>query len=195
MAVTATDLHTLNVTSPLRKFFYTSTGEAMATIIAANYFTAASLTGSGTTGMLRTNDLVYIKASDGDGTFKVGSNGTTAALIPVGWVNVFKSHTTSGALNTFGTNSIETTVGVNFTIPAPNETGQMFMIIQRLASTTFTFTSTGSVSGDTDTVLTMDALDDVATLMAVSTSKWIQIAVAGGTVGTTNTSSVFHPTS
>src|SRR3990167_795270 len=195
MAVTATDLHNTSVNAHLRTFFYNSTGEAMATIIAANYFTSASLTGSGTTGMLKSGDRVFIKASDGDGTFKVSSNGTTAALIPVGWVNVFKSHTTSGTLNTFGTNSIETTVGVNFTIPAPNETGQMFMIIQRLASTTFTFTSTGSVSGDTDTVLTMDALDDVAMLMAVSTSKWIQVAVAGGTVGTTNTSTVAHATS
>ena len=195
MAVTATNLHNLTVTSPLRQFFYTSTGEAMSTIIAANYFTAASLTGSGTTGMLKAGDLVYIKASDGDGTFKVSSNGTTAALIPVGWVNTFTTHSTSGAVNTFGTNYIGTTVGVNFTVGVPQETGQMFRIICGLGSTTFTFTTTGSISGDTDTVMTFDALDDTALLMAVSTSKWIQVGVAGGTAGTTNTSSVFHATS
>ena len=195
MAVTATNLHNLNVTSPLRQFFYTSTGEAMATIVAADYFTAASLTGSGTTGMLRSGDRVFIKASDGEGTFKVSSNGTTAALIPVGLVDVFKTHTSSGAVNTFGTNYIGTTVGVNFTVGVPQEAGQTFRIICGLGSTTFTFTTTGSISGDTDTVMTMDTLDDVALLMAVSTSKWIQVAVAGVTAGTTNTSTLAHGTS
>ena len=195
MAVTATNLHNLNVTSPLREFFYTSTGEAMATIVAANYFTAASLTGSGTTGMLRSGDYVKIKASDGDGTFKVSSNGTTAALIPVGWVNTFTTVSSSGALNAFGTNYISATGNINFTLEVPSETNQMVRIIQGSASTSLTITTTGSVSGDSDTVLTLNGLDDVALLMAVSTSKWIQASVAGGTAGTTNTSSVFHGTS
>ena len=194
MAVTATNLHNLSVTSPLRQFFYTSTGEAMSTIVAANYFTAASLTGSGTTGMLKANDLVYIKASDGDGTFKVGSNGTTAALIPVGWVNTFTTQATSGAINAFGTNYMSATGDVNYTLAVPQETGQMVRIIQGTTASN-TFTTTGSISGDTDTVMTLNTLDDCALLVAVSTSKWIQVAVAGATVGTTNTSSVFHGTS
>lgn len=194
MAVTATNLHNLNVTSPLRQFFYTSTGEAMATIVAANYFTAASLTGSGTTGMLKTGDLVYIKASDGDGTFKIGASGTTAALIPVGWVNTFVTQASSGALNAFGTNYLTSTANVNYTLTVPAETNQMVRIING-NSTGHTVTTTGSLSGDTDTVLTLNGLDDVALLIAISTSKWIQASVAGATVGTTNTSSVFHATS
>ena len=195
MAVTATKIHNLNVTSPLREFFYTSTGEAMSTIVAANYFTAASLTGSGTTGMLRSGDYVKIKASDGDGTFKVGSNGTTAALIPNGWVNTFTTFSSSGALNAFGTNYISSTQNPNYTLEVPSETNQMVRIILGTASTGITITTTGSVSGDTDTVLTLNGLDDVALLIAVSTSKWIQASVAGATAGTTNTSSVFHATS
>lgn len=191
MAVTATNLHQFDVSSPFRKFFYTSTGEAMSTIVAANYFTAASLTN----GMLKAGDFVFIKASDGDGTFKVGSNGTTAALVPVGLVNTFTTQASTGALNAFGTNYISATGNVNFTLEVPSVTGQMVTIIQGSASTSITVTTTGSISGDTDTVLTLNGLDDVAILMAVSTSKWIQIAVAGATAGTTNTSSVFHATS
>ena len=191
MAVTATNLHTLDVTSPLRQFFYTSTGEAMSTIIAANYFTVASLTN----GMLKAGYLVSIKASDGDGTFKVGASGSTAALIPVGWVNTFTTQATTGALNAFGTNYISATGNVNFTLEVPTETGQMARLIQGSASTSITITTTGSISGDTDTVLTLNGLDDTALLLAVSTSKWIQVSVAGATAGTTNTSSVFHGTS
>lgn len=191
MAVTATNLHGKFVSDPIREFFYDSTGEAMSTIVAANYFTVASLTGNA----LKSGDRVFIKASDGDGWFKVSSNGTTAALIPVGWVNTFTTQASTGALNAFGTNYISATGNVNFTLEVPSEAGQMVRIVQGSASTSITITTTGSISGDTDTVMTLNALDDTALLLAVSLTKWVQVSVAGGTAGTTNTSSVFHATS
>lgn len=192
MPFTASGLHQKPYHGVYKEFVYTSTGEAMATIVAANYFPSTSYVSD----MLASSDRIYIYASDGEGQFRVGSNGTTGgALIPVGWIDTVTTQASTGALNPWGVNVITATGNVNFTLTQPLVAGQMVRILQNSGSTSITITSTGGVSADTDTVLTLDGDGESATLFALNTTKWLQVAVTGVTVGTTNTSTVLHATS
>lgn len=195
MAVTATNLHCVNVTGFRKEFEYDSTGEAMATIVAANYFTAASLTN----GMLKENDRVKIYASDGQGVFKVTSNGTTAALVPDGLIKTVTAHSsTATTLNGFGTNLIATTQSLTFLVPAPASAGDM-VVYQIDASSTGTaiLSSTGATildgNGSTNGAITLAGKGDAVLLEAVSTSIWSQRAVMGTVDGTSITAKVWQP--
>ena len=195
MAVTAANLHNVSVTDFARFFEYNSTGEAMATIIAANYFTVASLTGN----MLKANDRVKIYASDGVGVFKVSSNGSTAALQPDGPVKTVSAHSsTATTLNGFGTNLIATTQSLTFLVPAPASVGDL-VTYQIDASSTGTaiLSSTGATildgNGSTNGAITLAGKGDAVTLEAVSTSIWSQRAVMGTVDGTSITAKVWQP--
>lgn len=196
MAVTATNLHCVKVTGFHKEFMYDSTGEAMSTIVAANYFTAASLTN----GMLKENDRVTIFASDGNGTFKVTSNGTTAALIPDGPIKTVTSIASTGtALNPFGVNYISCTGSLNYTLTPPGSIGDRVTAILTGASTgTATITTTGAIldpNGTTNTVITLADGGDGVTLEAMTTSIWAQVAAVGTVDGTSITAKVWQPSS
>lgn len=197
MAVTATNLHCVKVTDFNRHFEYNSTGETMATIVAANYFTVASLTGN----MLKAEDRVHIYSSDGEGLFKVTSNGTTAALIPAEpSVKVVAAITSTGTtLNPFGVNYLSTTGTMNYSLPVPGSVGDEVTIVLTGASTgAATLTTTGAIldfNGTTNTVITLSDGGDCVTLKAMTTSIWLQKSVAGTVDGTTNTAKVWQPSS
>lgn len=194
MAVTATNLHCTNVTGLYKDFVYDSTGEAMSTIVAANYFTVASLTGN----MLKSGDRVKIIASDGHGVFKVTSNGSTAALVPDGMIKTVTAHSsTATTLNGFGTNLIATTQSLTFLVPVPASVGDI-VVYQIDASSTGTaiLSTTGSFldgNGSTNGSITLAGKGDAVLLEAVSTSIWSQRAVMGTVDGTSITAKVWQP--
>ncbi len=196
MAFTVANLHQRPYVGIYKEFVYNSTGEAMGTIVAANYISSSYLASD----FLATSDRVHIYASDGEGLFKVGSGGTTGTImLPVGRVHTLTANATSTAtaINPFGVTYLTSTGAVNYLIGVPGTLGDEFTVIY--ASTyAVTLTTTGSVldgNGTTNTSVTFATLGDAVRFVGVVAGKWAQTGIGGTVVGTTVTALVYQPSS